>query len=65
MMANDSIGARIAQIVQRAGAATDVTPERIVRELGFIAFQRASQPYHPDGRMKANDGIGAATSPLL
>jgi hypothetical protein len=40
----------------------DITPERVMRELGFIAFQRASHLFHPNGTLKAPSEWDEATS---
>lgn len=52
LVANGNVQQRIAELTQQAAAANDVTPERVLRELAFIAFQRNSQVYRRDGTLK-------------
>lgn len=44
--------ARVAEIVAAAASDAGVTPQRVVRELAFIAFQRTTQLHRPDGSLK-------------
>jgi phage terminase small subunit len=64
MLANASIQKRIAEIAQSARE-EEITPERVLRELGFIAFQRANHLFHPDDTPKAPSEWDEATSATI
>lgn len=53
LLSNAMVTERIAELAQQAAAAEGITPERVIRELGFVAFQRAGAIYREDGTLKA------------
>ncbi|AWM41754.1 Terminase small subunit [Gemmata obscuriglobus] len=52
LLANDDISKRVAELFDAAAAADGITPQRVIRELGLIAFQRNKSLYRDDGTFK-------------
>ena len=52
LLGNAKVQERWQEIARKAAAEADVTPAMVLRELKFIAFQRKSQLYRPDGTLK-------------
>jgi phage terminase small subunit len=65
LLSNAMVQARVAEIASSAAEQHGVTPARVIRELEFIAFQRNSQIYHPDGSLKAPHEWDEATDATI
>jgi phage terminase small subunit len=65
LLANASIADRVAEIAQAVGAQEGITPARVLREAGFIAFQRASSIFREDGTLKAPSEWDEATEATI
>ena len=65
LLANANVAARVAEIAQAAASEQEITPARALRELAFIAFQRAGSIYRPDGTLKTPDEWDEATAATI
>src|SRR5262245_706854 len=65
LLGNAKVQERIRELVQTQAAQVGVTPGRVLRELEFIAFQRAGSIYRPDGTLKSPDEWEEATAAAI
>src|SRR4051812_28501930 len=65
LLSKAMIQARIAELTRPALATVGATAERVLRELEFVAFQRAGQLYRPDGTLKSPDEWDEATAATI
>src|SRR5262245_7581948 len=65
LLANVKVQERIAELARQQATEEGVTPARVIRELAFIAFQRAGQIYRPDGTLKNPDEWDEATAATI
>ncbi len=53
LLANASVAARVRELQLAAVARSDLTADKVLRELAFVAFQRTRQVYRDDGSYKS------------
>lgn len=65
LLSNAMVQQRVAELFDQAAANEGITPERVIRELGYIAFQRGSQIRRPDGSLKSPSEWDEATDATI
>ncbi|HEY1192199.1 MAG TPA: terminase small subunit [Gemmata sp.] len=65
LLSNVMVQVRVSELFQQVAANEGITPERVLRELGFIAFQRGSQIRRPDGTLKSPSEWDEATDATI
>lgn len=65
LLGNVEISERISSLVASAAADEGITPQRVIRELGYVAFQRAGDVYRPDGSLKSPQEWDNATAATI
>lgn len=65
LLANAGVAARVAELQRERLARSDLSAERVLRELSLVAFQRHSQIYRPDATLKSPGEWDEATDATI